>query len=298
MKTTKLAISLALIISSIISTFSLMASVTQVKVGVSPKSHSGMCPKKFEFGAKIFVDKAGSVTYKWVRSDGAESLAKTITFDRPSSKKVFSSWTQSKPGTYWQVLQILSPNPTTSKKATFTLNCFPLTKIDTTIAPPKLPSKLKKGQIPPEIFKSLGPDPSAHEIKFEIVERYSQFKGKIRVTGIVMNIGPKTFQASPQQAKAILYELPSGVQPEHAPIGKIVDQKEFTSLAPKETLELTYELDWNSSPAAQGAFPTSYRLLIKYDPIIFKDDNPNNDDCNRDNNKKNRSGMWINKLLQ
>lgn len=43
-------------------------------------------------------------------------------------------------------------------------------------------------------------------------------------------------------------------------------------------------------------FPPTYTLLISYDPDIYLDANKNNDDCNRNNNKKELTGAEINRL--
>ena len=45
-------------------------------------------------------------------------------------------------------------------------------------------------------------------------------------------------------------------------------------------------------------FPYSYRVSIGYDPDIFIDSNPNNDDCNMGNNSAEFGGMAINDLLR
>lgn len=142
------------------------------------------------------------------------------------------------------------------------------------------------------------PDPAAYEIQFRIVRRYSQFKGRIRITGIVKNIGGKAFVAGPNQAKAYLYQLPAGVPCANATNGTIVAQKAITNLPAGATLSLSWERDWNSSSPAEGEFPHCYRLLISYDPDIYMDASKDNDDCNQNNNKKDRSGTEINDMLK
>ena len=63
-------------------------------------------------------------------------------------------------------------------------------------------------------------------------------------------------------------------------------------------MQLSWERDWNSSSPSEGEFPNSYRLLILYDPDIYMDANKDNDDCNQNNNKKERSGTEINDMLR
>jgi hypothetical protein len=141
-------------------------------------------------------------------------------------------------------------------------------------------------------------DPAAVEIRFDIVRRYSQFRGRIRITGVVKNIGSKAFQSGPGQAKAYLYQLPPGVPCPNATGGTVVAEKGFTNLAPGAVITVSWERDWNSSSPSEGEFPNCYRLLISYDPDIYIDGNDNNDDCNQNNNKKDRSGTEINDMLK
>jgi len=142
------------------------------------------------------------------------------------------------------------------------------------------------------------PDPAAYAIRFQIVRRDSQFKGRIRITGIVKNVGGKAFVSNPRQAGVYLYELPAGVPPASATTGRVVAQRQIANLAPGATISLSYERNWNSSSPSEGEFPNSYRLLITYDPDIYMDANKQNDDCNQGNNKKNRSGTEINDMLR
>jgi hypothetical protein len=157
---------------------------------------------------------------------------------------------------------------------------------------------IKPGLVKPRVIGSNCPDPAAHDLQFRIVRRTSQFAGRIRITGIVKNIGSKAFNSGPNQAKAYLYELPAGVPPASATGGRIVAQREIRNMPPGATINLSYERNWNSSSPAEGEFPNSYRLLISYDPDIYMDGNEDNDDCKQNNNKKDRSGTEINDMLK
>jgi hypothetical protein len=157
---------------------------------------------------------------------------------------------------------------------------------------------IKPGLIKPGVISTNCPDPAATEIRFQIVRRYSQFRGRIRITGVVKNIGGKAFIAGPNQAKAYLYQLPPGVPCANATGGTIVAQQAITNLAPGATLLVSWERDWNSSSPSEGEFPSCYRLLITYDPDIYMDASKDNDDCNQNNNKKDRSGTEINDMLR
>lgn len=101
--------------------------VTGISASVLPTNYSGACPKKFDFTANVTVNAAGSVTYKWVRSDGASGSSQTMTFGGAGSAVVApDDWTLGGSGTTysgWEKVQILTPNSTESNQATFNLAC-------------------------------------------------------------------------------------------------------------------------------------------------------------------------------
>lgn len=304
MKSIKYFAVLAIVVGVLVGSPQLTAKVVKAEAFVTPANFTGPCPKRFEFAAKITVDKPGVVKYKWIRSDNAQAPLKTLVFKSPGTQKVTSYWQLSAQGTHWKAVQVLAPNRMTSNKAVFKLKCAKKT-VKPMVARPGVarPGIVKPGLIKPgtltraPIGRSC-PDPAAHEIRFQIVRRDTQFKGRIRITGVVKNVGGKPFICGPNQAKAYLYELPPGVPPATATGGRIVAQKAIRNLPAGAFLLLTYERDWNSSSPSEGEFPNSYRLLITYDPDIYMDANKNNDDCNQGNNKKNRSGTEINDMLR
>jgi len=390
MKHMKLLIILAVLMGLLVFSGDLFSRVTRVYASVNPTSFKGECPKMFTFTGKITSDSPGVVKYKWIRSDNANAPEQTISFRAPGTQTVTTTWTLGGPGmTYngWEAIRILSPNPMTSNRAAFTLDCgvgcgiifkslsktsgypgdtfkmygkwgptqgtktpcinkggpnklivlswsdtvlevkiptglapgnykvgvyckFPITGPtggstwkdftikSRTIKPVKPGLAIKPGVIKPGTLTRACPDPAAHEIQFRIVRRDSQFKGRIRITGIVKNIGGRAFIAGPNQAKAYLYQLPAGVPCANATGGTIVAQRAITNLGPGATLTLSWERDWNSSSPSEGEFPSCYRLLITYDPDIYMDASKDNDDCNQNNNKKDRSGTEINDMLK
>lgn len=103
--------------------------VTKVVVTVDDSTFSGACPHKFTFTGKITVNQAGTVTYKWLRSDGASSSEVDLTFASAGTKDVTKNWTFGGAGNtytdYWQQVEIVSPNSKKSAKALFTLECDP-----------------------------------------------------------------------------------------------------------------------------------------------------------------------------
>ena len=390
MRQKKLFLIFMVIVGLLVFSGDLAAKVIRVYAAVNPTSFSGKCPKVFTFTGKIAVDSPGVVKYKWIRSDNANAPVQSISFNKPGTQVVSTTWTLGAAGmTYngWEAIQILSPNAMTSNKAAFKLKCeggvlncgvvlkslsqtsgypgdtfkmygtwgavqgtktpcinkgganklivlswsntvlnvkipnglapgnykvgvyckFPITEKTgstlfkdftikaRTITAMRPVQTLKPVQIRPGLLSRACPDPAAYEIQFQIVRRdpSSRFRGRVRITGIVKNVGSKTFIAGRNQAKAYLYEMPPG-----SSSGAIKAQREILNLAPGATMMLTYERDWNSSSPAEGEFPPSYRLQILLDPDIYMDASKDNDDCTQDNNKKDRSGADINGMLR
>ena len=97
--------------------------VTNVTANVNPEIFSGTCPKTVNYSGVITANGPGTVTYKWVRSDG-EGEARTINFTAAGSQTVTSgNMTYGQSGTHWAKLQVTAPNAMISDQAKFTLNC-------------------------------------------------------------------------------------------------------------------------------------------------------------------------------
>lgn len=98
--------------------------VTGVVAAVSPTS-SNSCPTTFNFTANITTNAAGTVTYKWERSDGATGATENLVFDSAQTKTVETTWNieNDEPPQKWERVHILTPNDISSNQATFTLNC-------------------------------------------------------------------------------------------------------------------------------------------------------------------------------
>jgi hypothetical protein len=133
------------------------------------------------------------------------------------------------------------------------------------------------------------PDLAAQQIQFELIRRSSPFRGFVRITGVIRNVGLVAYSSRPGQQVAYLYEQNPG---EGAP--RLVAERPFTNLAPGREVRVSFERNWDGSSPAEGEFPPTYKLLIGYDPDIYQDGNPKNDDCNRTNNQRERSGSDIN----
>lgn len=136
------------------------------------------------------------------------------------------------------------------------------------------------------------PDPAAKTLDFEIVSRTGDFRGRVRIVGVVKNLGRAAYESGPNQQSVQLWEDVQGAS-ERQPVAS----QAFQDLAPNQEVRVSYERDWNASSPAEGEFPPSYILMISYDPDIQMDGNEANDDCRAGNNRKERSGMDINAMF-
>ena len=103
-----------------------LSAITLVKLNTID-SFSGHCAKKFDFEADIKADGPMTVTYTWLRSDGATAPEFTLEFEEAGTKTVTTSWTLGESGKsyegYWQQLKVISPEEMFSNKSEFNLNC-------------------------------------------------------------------------------------------------------------------------------------------------------------------------------
>lgn len=142
---------------------------------------------------------------------------------------------------------------------------------------------IDKTRLPPPFpGKGLCPDPAVRDITFALVSRSGKFKGRVKITGLVKNLGG-LYSSRVNQQKVQLTEN-----------DRVVAQKDFSNLGPGEELTLVYEREWNAHlpPGTVLASPV-YKLQILYDPDIASDGNPRNDDCNGGNNFLQRDGADI-----
>lgn len=104
-----------------------ISSISITDVSVDPGSYTGPCPKQFNFSAKITVNAAGTVTYKWERSDSSTSSDQTVNFGAAGIQTVTTLWSLGSAGNiynnYWEKLVISSPSNVTGSQATFSLTC-------------------------------------------------------------------------------------------------------------------------------------------------------------------------------
>jgi hypothetical protein len=87
---------------------------------------SSTCPYEFTFTAKIKVNKAGTVTYHWDKSDGTSGSSTDLDFSSAGSQTVTDTWSLgSASHTYsiWERIYIDDPNHQAFPKVTAKLKC-------------------------------------------------------------------------------------------------------------------------------------------------------------------------------
>lgn len=151
--------------------------------------------------------------------------------------------------------------------------------------PPVDPRIPRPGRLPiPDLRCAI--DPAVTAIDFSILRKTSTYRGYVRITGTVKNLGRNSFISRPGQQAIYLYED-----------SRIVARKEFVVMNSGAIETVSFERNWDASSPAEGEFPPKYKVMISYDPDIFIDGNDKNDDCTQKNNLLERSGRELNKLF-
>ena len=124
--------------------------ITATTAVVGENNFTGPCSKKFDFETEIDADGPTTITYTWLRSDGATAPENSITFEEAGTKKVTTSWTLGGSGEsyegYWQQLKIISPEEIFSNKAEFNLYCESEENVELVSLSPDSPSTLFVGE--------------------------------------------------------------------------------------------------------------------------------------------------------
>lgn len=101
--------------------------VTAIRLQAGPADFSGDCPQEIVFLGRITADGPGTVSYRFMRSDGAQGPIQQLTFKGAGTEPVRTTWRLGASGKvynrYWQVLKVLEPNEMESNKAYFNLKC-------------------------------------------------------------------------------------------------------------------------------------------------------------------------------
>jgi len=140
-------------------------------------------------------------------------------------------------------------------------------------------------QLDPSLLRRNCPDPAAETVEFQLLSRDSlrEFQGRVQITGTVRNRGAAAFESGSNQQSVQLYEN-----------DRLVASRSFQTLASGVSVQVSFSRPWS----AAMEFPPTYRLVISYDPDIYLDGNPKNDDCGRQNNRIERSGIEMHGLFR
>jgi len=98
--------------------------VSSTTLTVSPTTYDGSCttPVKFTFNGTITANRAGTVQYHFIRSDGP-SPVQTLVFSGAGSQSVTADWSLGASTSGWEQIYIDNPNHQAMAQAGFTLTC-------------------------------------------------------------------------------------------------------------------------------------------------------------------------------
>jgi hypothetical protein len=101
--------------------------IVETFLRADPFDYVGACPVTITFSGRISVaGGGGTVSYKWIRNDGASAPIETLTFSEPGSQDINTTWYIGDAGmnySGWQALEILDPQALTSDRAEFKIQC-------------------------------------------------------------------------------------------------------------------------------------------------------------------------------
>jgi hypothetical protein len=101
--------------------------IVETNLRADPSNYMGSCPTTITFSGRISVaGGSGTVSYKFIRSDGASAPVQTLNFASPGSRDIQTTWTLGGTGqTYsgWEAIQIFDPVQQQSNHATFRIAC-------------------------------------------------------------------------------------------------------------------------------------------------------------------------------
>ena len=144
-------------------------------------------------------------------------------------------------------------------------------------------------QLPRQRLRKVCADLRASGLRVANVRRNPDGSFNFSVMGTVRNHGPDDFRSSHgQQSITISQETPGAGS-------RTLNTWNFTNMRANTGNNYYSRImrNWRLSTE----FPPSFTLRINYDPDIYIDGNPDNDDCNQSNNSKTLTGAEINAVL-
>ncbi len=100
--------------------------VIEAIVRADPFNFSGVCPVTITFSGRISAVGAGTVSYRFIRSDGASAPIETLTFNGSGSQDVTETWRLGGPAftfSGWEAIRVIDPTALDSAHATFRIVC-------------------------------------------------------------------------------------------------------------------------------------------------------------------------------
>ena len=79
---------------------------------------------------------------------------------------------------------------------------------------------------------------------------------------------------------------------------RLVKVKKFRRIDAGQSIRVSHARTWNAAAARRKKRVPVYRAIIVYDPDIYIDSNPRNDDCVSGDNRLSRNGRAINRLFR
>lgn len=149
----------------------------------------------------------------------------------------------------------------------------------------EVPGPRVKPTIPPVVKECR--DPAAESLTFVILSHDAahRTRGRIRLTGVVRNLGNAAFESNPNQAVARLSTVPTVGAPQ------VLRFQNIARLNPGASIQLSVDTAWDTAQE----FAPKFVLSLDYDPDIGMDGNPKNDDCNMLNNRRELTADQINR---
>lgn len=157
-------------------------------------------------------------------------------------------------------------------------------KLQKYIQPNKLPEGVK---IPADLLKK-DVDLAAYQINVSVISASSDTKAKLKIEGVVKNVGRLAYSSAAGQQVALLYEEVPGSAP------RLMATRNFQNLAVNASTSLSFTKEWDKKAYAE--FPPNYYLIVTFDPDLYIDGNNNNDDAVAANNKITKPGSDINSM--
>ncbi|KMW56443.1 hypothetical protein AIOL_001397 [Candidatus Rhodobacter oscarellae] len=107
---------------------------------------------------------------------------------------------------------------------------------------------------------------------------------RVRIEAVIKNVGGINWVSNRNQQTAMIGD----------DFGRANARRDFTRLDAGSHFVLRHDVNWNLA----NEFPSGFRASINYDPDIYIDGNPANDDCRRNDNSRSISAAEINALFR